>query len=410
MPRSAELLGEASWLNAERARAWMRVLAILSILLSMGYLATLRDGLDLLGRLVGTDFVSFWTAGRLALHGHAADIYRPELHAAAERALFPHAAPGYTAFFYPPTFLLLCVPLAVLPYTVALSTWLLAGFALFYGSLRRLLPQRWAILPILAFPGVLVNAGHGQNGFISASCFGWCMVLSRRRPFLAGLSLGLLAFKPHLLLLAPLLVGISGGWRILAGATTSAVTLVSVSWLVFGSDVWQGFARNSALARQTLEQGLVQPWKMQSVFAAARLLHAGIGTAALLQAVIATAVFVLTAWHIRRQPDVAAGIALLATATALCTPFLLDYDLMILAAPIAWVAAAAQHDGWRDWEKLVLLASYALPLMARPIAMTTGVPLAPLVIGGLLLLVVRRASQPLIPSWHNIHYTANGDA
>ena len=50
----------------------------------------------------------------------------------------------------------------------------------------------------------------------------------------------------------------------------------------------------------------------------------------------------------------------------------------------------AEHTGWLRWEKIVLLASFILPLASRPFAMAMGVPVAPLVIGALLLIVVRR--------------------
>nr|WP_321986620.1 glycosyltransferase family 87 protein [uncultured Lichenicoccus sp.] len=393
-PHALDRLGRAAWLTPQRARAWSLVLTTISALAVAGYALTLHGGLDPLGKPVGTDFVSFWTAARLALQGHPSSAYDPALHAMAQRALFPHAAPGYFAFFYPPTFLLLCLPLALLPYSASLAAWLLTSFLACYASLRRLLPAGWAMLPIAGFPGVLVNAGHGQNGFATAACFGWSVVLARERPFLAGLPLGLLVIKPHLLVLAPVMLAVAGRWRTIAGAAVSGAALVAVSWLVLGRSAWSGFLQNSALARATLEQGLVQPWKMQSVFAAARLLHAGDGLAFALQALVA-AVVCLQAVRIGwRRTGLSGELALLVVATTLCTPFLLDYDLMILAVPIAWVAAQAQRDGWRDWEKLVLLLAYALPLAARPIAMALGLPVAPLVIAGLMLVMIRRLSKP----------------
>jgi hypothetical protein len=85
------------------------------------------------------------------------------------------------------------------------------------GRHRRRKVHRWAILPILVFPGTLVNTGHGQNGFVTAACFGWSMVLSRRRPFLAGACLGFLVIKPHLLLAAPVVLLTARRWTVIAG-------------------------------------------------------------------------------------------------------------------------------------------------------------------------------------------------
>lgn len=137
--------------------------------LAVALLAAARGGLDPAGRPLGTDFLSFYAASALALAGHAADAYRPTLHHAAEQAGFGRDT-GYAAFFYPPTFLLACLPLATLPYLAALAAWLGATFAAYCAVLRRVLAGSgvgvWAVA---AFPAVLVDAGHGQNGFLTAA-------------------------------------------------------------------------------------------------------------------------------------------------------------------------------------------------------------------------------------------------
>ena len=51
---------------------------------------------------VSGDFVSFWTAGQLALEGRAADAYRYQPHFLAQLALHGDPEWGYLAFFYPP--------------------------------------------------------------------------------------------------------------------------------------------------------------------------------------------------------------------------------------------------------------------------------------------------------------------
>ncbi len=114
-------LRNPQWLNAERARAWCRVLAAVTWVVVFAYIITSRDGVDYFGEPVGTDFVSFWTASRLSLMGHPNSAYDPIVLQAAERALFPTVVSGYFAFLYPPTFLLLCLPLALLPYSAALA-------------------------------------------------------------------------------------------------------------------------------------------------------------------------------------------------------------------------------------------------------------------------------------------------
>jgi alpha-1,2-mannosyltransferase len=386
------VLRDAGWLTAERARAWCRVLAVISVVVTVAWLGMSHGGRDMLGKPIGTDFVSFWTASRLALDGQPASAYDPAAHAAAQRALFPTGQPGYAAFLYPPTFLLLCLPGATLPYLAALVVWLAAGFAPLFACLRRLLPQRWAILPIIAYPAMLVNAGHGQNGFLSGACLGGSMLLLQRRPFLAGMCLGIFVYKPHLLLGAPVALLAARRWAVVGGVATSALGLSVLSWLVLGEDAWRGFLHVSPLARATLEQGLVGFGKMQSVFAAVRLLRGSVGLAYAAQILVALTACVLLGWIAARRPGAHAEVALMVAATLLCTPFLLDYDLVCLALPISWIMAEAQRTEWQPWEKIVLLAAYALPLVSRSVATVTGVPIAPVVLVALLLIVARRAA------------------
>lgn len=392
---SWEFLRAAPWLDAGRARAWCVILALMTGALAVLWVALSHHGVDPTGKPLGTDFVSFWTASLLALHGRPEAAYQPGPHLAAELAAFPalRSAGGYTAFFYPPPYLLLCLPLSLLPYLASLAAWLAAGLAALLAGLRRILTPGWAVLPMLAFPAVILNAGHGQNAFLSAACFAWCAVLAPVRPGLAGACLGALVFKPHLLLAAPVLLAAARRWRMLAGLAASAAIFTAASLAVFGWPTWRAFLADSALARATLTQGLVDPAKMQSVYAALRVLHCPAGPAYAAQGVATILVLGAVLLAGLRRPGPRAEAVLLAAASVLCTPFLLDYDLAILSVPLAWVTAEAQRSGWRPWEKIVLLGAYVVPLLSRTLAMQAGLPVAPAVLGALLVVVLRRAVQ-----------------
>jgi alpha-1,2-mannosyltransferase len=65
---------------------------------------------------------------------------------------------------------------------------------------------------------------------------------------------------------------------------------------------------------------------------------------------------------------------------------------MLLAVPLAWVAAEAERGGHLPWEKLVLAAVFLLPLVVRPIATLAGIPIAPPLLIALLWVVARRAA------------------
>jgi hypothetical protein len=387
----AQALRSADWLDRQRVFAYAAILGAFEVALALFWIFGARHNVDLTGKPLGTDFISFWSASRLALDGTPALAYRPEIHAAVEASQVGGAAIGYFSFFYPPAFLLACLPLALLPYGASLACWLLATAALFVLVMRAWLPRltRGGLAACLTFPAILINAGHGQNGFLIAALFGSGFLLLDKRPWLAGALLGALVLKPQLAILVPFALAFSGRWQAFGAAAASALLLAGISWAVLGGEAWTGFFSALFLAQQTLSQGIVSPAKMVSLFAAARLWQAPPLLALALQLAAALAMLVLFARHAASTSGPALG-ALTATATLLATPFALDYDLTLLALPMAFLLRAGRETGFLPYEKLVLLCSFALPLAVRPLAMGLAIPVAPVVIAGLLgLLVIR---------------------
>ena len=390
-------LREAPWLGPRRALAWGWMFAGAAVLACVALMIMTRLGTapDPIGRPLGTDFSSFWTAGQLALAGDPAAAYRPEAHAAAQHATFSAGegyASDYYAFFYPPPFLLLCLPLAVLPYGLAVIAWIAATGAGYASVVRSLLPAAWpATMASLAYPAFLLNMGHGQNGALSTALIGAAAIHAERRPYLAGIGLGALCFKPQLaLLVLPSLIA-ARRWRALGSAALTTSLLCLASLLAFGLPAWQGFLASAGFAQTALESGWIGFDKMVSPFAAARLLGCTVPAAWSVQAMFSLLALTTVILAARRRPGAAAETAVLVAAACLATPFLLDYDLALLAVPLAWVAACGARTGWLPWEKLILAATFALPLAARPLATQLVVPVAPLLVTVLLAVVCRRA-------------------
>ncbi len=310
-------------------------------------------------------------------------------HWAAEKALFG-AAQGYVAFFYPPPYLLIRLPLALAPYFWSLAAWLGATGYAFFRVARGFLPGLDPVA-LLAFPAVFINAAHGQNGFLSAALVGGGFLLVDRRPALAGLCFGAMAFKPQLVLMLPLALLFARRWTTFALAAAAAAAFCWLSCFVFGARAWSGFFADSALARAAWEDNLIGCEKMQSVFAAVRLLHGPVGLAYVLQGLAAlaaaTTLYALERRAFRGPAEAPAAIC----ACLVSSPFLLDYDLTLLFVPLAWLTAEGLRGGFRPYEKAVLGAGYLLPVISRPVAGALGLPLAPLTVVAIFTLVVRRS-------------------
>jgi alpha-1,2-mannosyltransferase len=392
-----KILRDADWLNGQRARIYPRLLLAASLGLALIWILVARGGVDAAGKPLGTDFVSFWTASQLTLQGRAAEAYDVAAHWGAQKALFGPDV-GYAAFFYPPPYLLVCLPLAAAPYFWSLIVWLAAtGFA-YWRVLRAWAGPRFEAAVLFAFPAFLVNAGHGQNGFLSAALMGAGALALGRRPVIAGLLFGALVFKPQLALMIPFALIAARRWTALAVAAATAAALCAVSYAIWGEAVWRAFLDAAPLARAALERHFVGDEKMQSAFAAVRLLHGPLTLAYAAQGVTALAAAAALFWLQRcdfRGPS--EGPALIA-ATLLASPFLLDYDLTLLAFPLAFLGREGLARGFAPFEKSVLVIAYLLPLLSRILAGALLLPLAPPILFAVLWFVVNRRAGESVAS------------
>jgi hypothetical protein len=381
-----------------------QLLAVIYAMLTFGvvalFIATVASG----AKPLALDFDPYWSAAQLALEGHARDAYSNVVIEAFERAHTRMDEKGYLAFYYPPPYLLLCLPLGFLPYVPALLGFLAAQATVLWGVLTRILRPGWAVLPVLAYPGFLMNFLSGQNGGFSAACFGGALLLLERRPGLAGACLGFLVCKPQIALAVPLALFAARRWRAAFASAATAAALCAVSWLALGSAAWTGFFANAPAARGDLES-LSFKWRMmQSFYADIRIaggdLALGYAGQALLAAV-AVALLVRICWQRR---GAGAEMAALSVTALLVTPFLYDYDLMVAAPALAWLTAQACRTRFLRGEAALLLVLYFMPFLAVAFGRFLGVPLAPPFLLALLLAISRRAEQQTAP--HPAHAMA----
>jgi alpha-1,2-mannosyltransferase len=394
-------LRSGEWLTAARARGYSLILLGVCALAMIGWIAVSDGLIDRNGKPIGSDFSSFYAAGSLVLDGRANDVYDMALHYAREQQIFGAATPYY-GWLYPPIFLLVATPLALMPYPLALAVWQISTFALYLsviGAVVRRMRQRGMVigsiwLPIAAgFPAVFVNLGHGQNGFLTAGLFGAALLALPTRPVISGVLFGLLAYKPQFALIVPIALLAAGQWRTVVAAGITVMALVAVTSLAFGADLWLAFAASTETSRKLLlEGGDVGFEKLQSVFAAVRMWGGGIPFAYAVQGVASAAAVCGTAWVWRSSSDRDLKGATLIIATLLASPHVLDYDLMMFAPAIAFTVSAGIAGGFRDYEISVLAAAWIVPLLSRSIAGVIGIPLGLVVLLALYVFTMRRAA------------------
>jgi hypothetical protein len=419
MDRTRDLLRSGAWLTRERMR-----LVAFAILGASGagllYLVlTAHGAVDIQGRPLGTDFSNVYAAGTYVLDGNAAAPFDPAQQYAREQKIFGVETPFY-GWHYPPFFLFLAAALALLPYGAALAVWQAVTLGLYLLTIRAILspsphmrgegrdegasppgsvltrsdsPGRLWLLLALAFPAVLINIGHGQNGLLTAAILGAALVQLDRRPLLAGILFGLLAYKPQFGLMVPVVLLASGRWRTFAAAAGVVAVLTLATTLVFGPRVWLAFFDSTHFARVVaLEQGDTGWYKIQSLFAWARYWGSSVPVAYALQGALTVALgtALVRLWHgAAPYPLKAAALCL---ATILATPYAFDYDMMVLAPAIAFIATDGLERGFGPWEKTALAALWLVPLLARTVAQLTYIPLGVPVMLAIFILLLRRST------------------
>ena len=385
-----------SWLDTLRFGAWltrerMRLVALAVLAAAAGGLiylvATAHGTVDAQGRPLGTDFASFYAAGTLVLDKHPLAPFDQTLLYAREQVLFGPVTPYYS-WNYPPPFLLLVAALAHLPYLLALALWQSASFAAYLvavgavifatartpGTVAR--DRLWLLLAA-AYPAVFINFGHGQNGLLTTALLGAGLAMLVERPILGGLLIGLLAYKPQFGLLIPLVLAASGNWRAFVSAALTVLALALAATLAFGPEVWRTFLATTHFTRTVLlEHGGTGWYKIQSVFALTRMWGGGIDLAYAVQGAVTVAVAAVLAWLWRGPAAFPLKAAALLIGSLLATPYSLDYDLMLLAPAIAFLAADGFRRGFAPWEKTLLALLWIVPLVTRTVAEATLIPLA----------------------------------
>ena len=227
-----------------------------------------------------------------------------------------------------------------MPYLLALIVWQGATFALYLLAIRAIIrtaPEAsganhlWLLLAV-AYPAVFVNLGHGQNGFLTAALFAAALVTLERRPVMAGVLFGLLAYKPQFGLLIPLVLLATGRWRAFMAAGVDSRGARACDACAFGPEVWSAFFASAKVARAVvLESGETGWHKIQSVFSWVRMWGGSVGAAYAIHGASRSS---------RRPRSSGCGVArrairsrpqALVVAAILAAPYSLDYDLMVLA-------------------------------------------------------------------------------
>jgi hypothetical protein len=378
----------------EHFRLTVVPVALLLTLVLAAIIGTLQAPADS-GQL-GGDFPAFYGAGSVVNDLGYDDLYDAAAQRAAQEGLIANEG-GYLFFAYPPFVATGYSWLASFDYRTAYILQMALMAAAAAGAVLLLRPvsgvvQRypWAVLAaVVLFEPLLASLIGGQNTALTMLLIAAAVRAELSgRPVLAGVAVGLLAYKPQYGVPLAVLVAVGGRWRVLAGtaATWAALYLAGAVTSGFG---WVGPWWEQATAfrdtNATVNGPLFVSW-------AGYLEHlSGIGGSAgqILGLAIGAGGVAGLAWLWRRPGiTIQQRYAVAAVGLVVIAPQSLFYEAGLAAIPVLLLADADRR--WRALAAAVWIAGWVYVLTAG-VVNTTVLIVALTTLGGAALILTLRS-------------------
>jgi hypothetical protein len=371
--------GSRPWINPRRLRIHGAIVALCLWSVFTWNLAT-PGPRDRNGNLKGTDFSHLYTLGSVGLERRAADLYNEDAQAELTARRIPGAEGIRYIPLYPPQVSIIFAPLAALPYARALIIWLTIS-ALLYGvccyklwqSCPRLFNEgRTVFILAIAFPGFFHLIAWGQTSAVALACFTAAFLLLRHeRPFLAGLALGCLIFKPQLGIAAAFVFVYTRAWRVIAGGILSAAAQLAVPAFYYGAESLRAWMHMMTSVVDNIPLTEPRPYQTLSLRTFWTMLIPGRALPLALYILSAIVILGFTAavWSRRPALPLALRYSSLLVASVLVAPHLLVYDVAVLAPVFLllsdWIVAerpGSASSPLMKSMKVVLYLGYLAPL------------------------------------------------
>jgi len=288
---------------------------------------------------VSVDFYVFWAAAKLALQGLPLDAF--DVTRIAEMAAVPHD--DWMPWAYPPGFLLLMMPLGLLPFAPAWAAFMAVSVAALLLATRPFAAGRTQVLLGTALaPAMLPCLLVGQTTILwLAGLMAALAALRAEKPLLAGIFIGLLTLKPQLGLLIPFAFIAAGQWRAILSAALTTLLLAALPTALFGTAYWPEMLAMMREHGDTVRGAIGDLTLMISAYATFTFLgvaeSAALAAQWTLTALCAAAVFLT--W---RRPSTSFDLraATLLCAIPLASPYLWHYESALLAPAALFLTRA----------------------------------------------------------------------
>jgi len=288
-------------------------------------------------RAVLVDFDAFYIVGQLFWEGRITEAYSAATMAQIQQEMVGHG--GFMPWTYPPQFDLIALLLPGLPRGIAYGVFTASTLALYLWVLARLAGPSLVWILIALAPPIYVTTTIGQNAFLTGALMGLFALLTRAKRTAAGWPLGLLIIKPHLGVGLGVHALASGRWRVLALAFGVVLASSLLATLVMGADIWAAFLDGARQAGEALRTEFYPLYRMTSIYAALNALGAAPEVALTVQTVVGLLASAAIILAVRRGVPIHQTLAMACFTSALVSPYLYDYDMVVTGTGLALLAS-----------------------------------------------------------------------
>ena len=270
-----------------------------------------------------------------------------------------------------------------MPYLTAFAVWTVATFFLYLAAVYAIIPRLTAVIAAVTPFVVAENILLGNNGFLSAALIGFSLFFLERRPWLSGIFMGLLTYKPQFGVLFPLALLASRNWRAFGSATAATAILGVTAAIEFGAEGWPSFIetlrdRNASLS---LDPGL--ELTLQSVYGLLHWTGAGTGISWALHSAVVAIVALATCVVWAKSIPYSLKAATLCIGSLTVTPYVQIYDLCVLSIAVAFLIKDGLLAGFLPGERTAILVRFAALFFLLT-------PLGPIVYAFIIFLIAWR--------------------
>lgn len=377
-------------------------IVVVSLALLAMEFASARHNRTIFGTDLGGDFPAFYVAGQILTQYGPDRLYDLSLQSRLYHELIPGNPPNVSLpYAYPPAVAGVLRPLAALPYATAAAIWTMVSALLYLAGVGFLwfackdipLADRLpAAMLCVAFEPFVIECLHGgqlSTVAFAATCAA-IFCLRRGKLFGAGAAMGLLAYKPTLVLFLPLML--ARDRKILAGAIATMLTGAGLCLWTAGIQGCAAFFRlMSAYVRSAAGNNGFSLRKFVDLSAFSKLLLHRPDAPTWIVPAVGAAVVIVFLWRLsRRKRDKSSDLSIWAmalTATLVLNLYVGIYDT-VLIVPALWLAAeeiyrrtAALTSTFQWLLAAVFIAPWISQFLARSIGLQIDT-LALLAVGG----------------------------